>query len=48
MKIFTSDENRPPSANKSDQKKGKSDATVNRSVSLNSRRQSNGIIIFFL
>ncbi|CAF3487993.1 unnamed protein product [Rotaria sp. Silwood1] len=37
---LTFDENRPPSANKTDQKKGKSDGTAGRSSSVNPHRSS--------
>jgi len=41
--VSISDEPRPPSANKGDLKKGKSDANLGRSSSMNSRHPSTGI-----
>jgi hypothetical protein len=42
---FSLDENRPTSASKSDQKKGKSDGTTGRSTSVNPRRSATGMSI---
>jgi hypothetical protein len=42
-----SDESRPPSANKGDQKKGKPDTNLGRSSSMNPRHPSTGIFNIF-
>jgi hypothetical protein len=43
MKLLISDDNRPPSATKGDQKKGKPDSAGGRSSSVNPRKLFTGI-----